>query len=77
MTDAERKATEAERLLAEIAPYCEQVEKEAYEALLRETDEARILEGRRLIVASRKFQDALRAAVTMGQQSARKAPAVA
>lgn len=77
MTDAERKATEAERILAEIAPYCEQVEKEAYEALLLDTDEAKILEGRRLILASRKFQDALRTAITLGKQSARKAPAVA
>lgn len=77
MTEAERKASEAERLLAEIAPYCEQVERDAYEALLSETDEAKILEGRRLIVASRKFQDVLRTAITLGKQSARKAPSVA
>lgn len=77
MTDAERKASEAERLLQEIAPYCEQVERDAYEALLIETDETKILEGRRLIVASRKFQDALRTAITLGKQASRKAPAVA
>lgn len=77
MTDAERKAAEAERLLAEIAPYCEQVEKGAYEALLLETDEAKILEGRRLILASRKFKDALRTAIRLGKQASKKAPAVA
>lgn len=77
MTDTERKASEAERLLSELAPYCEQVEQEAYEALLRETEDAKILEGRRFILASRKFQDALRSAITLGKQSTRKAPAVA
>jgi hypothetical protein len=77
MTDAERKASEADRIMAEIAPYCEQVERDAYEALLLETDEAKILEGRRLILASRKFQAALRTAITLGAQAARKAPAVA
>jgi hypothetical protein len=77
MTDAERKASEAERIMAEIAPYCEQVERDAYEALLVETDEAKILEGRRLILASRKLQDALKTAITLGKQSARKTPSVA
>lgn len=77
MTDAERKASEAERLLAEVGPYCEQVEKDAYEALLLETDQDKILEGRRLILASRKFQDVLKTAITLGKQSARKAPSVA
>lgn len=77
MTDAERKASEAERLLAEIAPYCEQVEQEAYEALLRETDHDKIIEGQRFILASRKFRAAFETAVTLGKQAARKAPAVA
>lgn len=77
MTDAERKAAEAERLLAEIAPYCDQVEKEAFEALILETDNDKILEGRRLIVASRRLRDVLKAAITLGKQSTRKAPAVA
>jgi hypothetical protein len=77
MTEAERKASEAERLLADIAPYCEQVEKDAYEALLRETDHDKIIEGQRFILASRKFRAALATAVTLGKQAARKAPAVA
>jgi hypothetical protein len=77
MTEAERKATEAERLLQDIAPYCEQVEREAYEALLLETDHDKIIEGQRFILASRKFQNVLKTAITLGKQSARKAPSVA
>lgn len=77
MTEAERKATEAERLLSEIAPYCEAVEREAYEALLLEKDPAAILEGQKFINASRRFRDALKSAVTLGKSSARQAPAVA
>lgn len=77
MNDIERKATEAERILAEIAPYCDQVEKDAYEAMLLETDEIKIIEGQRFILASRKFRAALQTAITLGKQSARKAPAVA
>lgn len=77
MTDAERKAAEAERLLADIAPYCEQVEKDAYEALLVEADPAKVLEGRQFIVASRKFQAALETAVTLGKHAQKKRPSVA
>jgi hypothetical protein len=77
MNDIERKAAEAERILAEIAPYCEQVEKDAYEALLLETDHDKIIEGQRFILASRKFKAALATAVTLGKQAAKKAPAVA
>jgi hypothetical protein len=77
MTDTERKATEAERILAEITPYCEQVERDAYEALLLETDHDKIIEGQRFILASRKFKAALATAVTLGKQAAKKAPAVA
>lgn len=77
MNEVTRRAEEAERLLAEIAPYCEQVEKGAYEALLLETEEAKILEGRRMIIASRRFKDALRSAIIAGKQAAKKAPAVA
>ena len=71
MTDAKRKAAEAERLLAEIAPYCEQVEKDAYEALLIETSADAILEKRREINAIRSLQGALRTAITLGAQAAK------
>lgn len=77
MTDAERKASEAERLLAEIAPYCEQVEKEAYEALLLETDHGKIIEGQRFILASRRFKAAFETAVTLGKQAAKPKKVVA
>lgn len=63
--------------MAEIGPYCDQVEKDAYEALLAETDQAKILEGRLFILASRKFRATLQTAVTLGKQAARKAPTVA
>ena len=77
MTEAERRATEAERIMAEIAPYCAQVEAEAYEAMLIEKDPAAILEAQKFIQASRRFQQALKSAVTLGKSSARVAPAVA
>jgi hypothetical protein len=77
MNDTERKAAEAERLAGEITPYCLQVENDAYEALLNETDPERVMEHKHFINASRKFRDALRTAIVLGKQSARKAPAVA
>lgn len=77
MTDAERKAADAERLMGEIGPYCDAVEKDAYEALLLESDPAKILEGRQFILASRKFRAALQTAVTLGKQSAKPRAKVA
>jgi hypothetical protein len=77
MTDAERKKTEAERLLAEIAPYCEQVERDAYERLLLETDPDKVMEHQRFINATRGLKDALKSAITLGKQAAKQRVSVA
>jgi hypothetical protein len=77
MTDTERKAAEAERLMAEIAPYLDAVEKQSFEALLVETEAEKILEHRHFINASRKFRAELKTAIVLGSQAARKAPTVA
>lgn len=77
MTDAERKAAEAERLLAEIAPYCEQVERDAYEALLIARDPVVVMEHQRFINAARGLQAALKTAITLGKQASKKPVSVA
>lgn len=77
MNDTERKGAEAELLMAQIAPYCDRVERDAYEALLRETDPEKVMERKHFINASREFRAALQTAITLGKQAARKAPAVA
>jgi hypothetical protein len=77
MTDLERKAQEAKRLLEETKPYFDLIERDAYEALLAGKEMADVLDGRLFILAIRKFRAALDAAVTRGVQEARKAPTVA
>jgi hypothetical protein len=77
MTDAERKAEEAKRLLDETKPYFEQIEREEYEALLVEADPLKVQDRRLQILAIRRLRSALQTAITVGTQSARKAPAVA
>lgn len=79
MTDAERKAQEAERLLSEplLNEALDGIEREAYEKLLAEPDVARMVEHRNQINAIRALRAHLRTQVTLGAQSARKTPSVA
>lgn len=77
MTDLERKAADAERLMADIAPYLDKVERDSFEALLVETEAEKILEHRHFINASRRFRAELKTAIVLGSQAQRKAPTVA
>jgi hypothetical protein len=77
MTDTERRAQEAKRLLEENKPYFDLIERDAYEALLAGKEMADVLDGRLFILAIRKFRAALDTAIMRGVQEARKAPTVA
>jgi hypothetical protein len=77
MTEVERRAQEAKALLEGTRPYLEQIERDAYEALLAAKDTGDVLDGRLFILAIRKFRTALDAAVIRGVQEGRKPPAVA
>jgi hypothetical protein len=77
MTDIERKADEAKRLIEGVQPYLDQIERDAFEAIVHAASQADVLDHRLLVVAIRKFRGALQSAVTAGQQAARKAPSVA
>jgi hypothetical protein len=74
MTDQERLADEAKRLLAQMAPYIEAAEKDEYEQMLICKDANTVFEHLATLRAFRKVSAKVQAA---GLNVARKAPAVA
>lgn len=77
MTEAERKGTEAERIMGEIAPYCDAVEQSLYRDMLAASDDAVILETRRQILALHMLKANLQTAITLGKQAAKPRVSVA
>jgi hypothetical protein len=74
MTDQERLADEAKRLLAQMAPFMKAAEESVYEQMLQAKDVGAVCEHLAMLRALRKVSETVQAA---SLNVARKAPAVA